>query len=139
MIKNTFKSLPIILGIVFFCQTAVLFLVLPVRADVVSAQMYRETPTQVIIEVVLAPPAPSSMIVEMRFPAGVIVERTNPAASKFNKNTNSLKWLFKDVHPGSLSLAVTTKQTFSIDKSPVIIRYRSRQDQTLIEITARTR
>ena len=86
------------------------------------------------IELSLAPPAPATLIVEMKLPAGVDVVRTVPHFSKQNKN--SIKWLLKNIKDRSFTIQLETRAKLDLGSSQVTIRYRNRDSGSVQEVQA---
>ncbi len=128
--KNTTLSIVITLASVIF----LLALVSISRAEPVTARLYQSGKTMTFIELSLAPPAPATLIVEMKLPAGVDVVRTVPHFSKQNKN--SIKWLLKNIKDRSFTIQLETGTKLDLGSSQVHIRYRNRDSGSVQEVQA---
>ena len=57
-------------------------------AETVTARLYQTAETKTFIDIKLTPPAPPTLIVEMKLPSGSNVIKTMPPFSKQNKKNN---------------------------------------------------
>ncbi|MEE4166966.1 MAG: hypothetical protein V2I35_13265 [Desulfocapsaceae bacterium] len=114
----------------------VLFLSPPTAscAEPVSARLYQSGGTTTFIELTLAPPAPPTLIVEIKLPSNVRVIKSVPEFSK--QNSNTLKWLLKNVTGSSYKIQLVTGSKLDLDSSPVYIRYRDNNSGSIREVQA---
>ena len=117
--------------------TSIIFLLSSIsisQAEPVTARLYQSGKTMTFIELSLAPPAPATLIVEMKLPSGVDVVKTVPQFSKQNKN--SIKWLLKNITARSFTIQLQTATKLDLSSSQVHIRYRSRDSGSIQEVQA---
>ena len=105
-------------------------------AETVAARIYQTGETMTFIEINLTPPAPPTLIVEMKLPSGSNIIKTMPPFSKQNKKSNSIKWLLKNVKDTSFSIQLVTQAKLDLGSTTVHIRYRNRDSGSLTEIQA---
>ena len=104
------------------------------RAEPVTARLYQSGKTMTFIELSLAPPAPATLIVEMKLPSGIEIVGTVPQFSKQNKNT--IKWLLKYIKESSYTIQLETRTKLDLGSSQVHIRYRNRDSGSIQEVQA---
>lgn len=105
-------------------------------AETVTARLYQTAETKTFIDIKLTPPAPPTLIVEMKLPSGSNVIKTMPPFSKQNKKNNTIKWLLKNVKDTSFSIQLITQAKLDLGSTTVHIRYRNRDTGSLTEIEA---
>lgn len=105
-------------------------------AETVAARIYQTGETMTFIDINLTPPAPPTLIVEMKLPSGSNIIKTMPPFSKQNKKSNSIKWLLKNVKGTSFSIQLVTQAKLDLGSTTVHIRYRNRESGSLTEIQA---
>ena len=105
-------------------------------AETVSARLYQTGESKTFIDINLTPPAPPTLIVEMKLPPGSKIIKAKPPLSKQNKKDNTIKWLLKKVKGKSLTLQLVTQTKLDLGSTTVHIRYRNRDTGSLKEIEA---
>ncbi len=80
--------------------------------DLVSGRYISSQGKQIVLELDIAKPPPSNLIVQQFLPAGVNIVSSSPGAIKFDAGKGKAKWLIKQVKPG--------KMLFSMDLSEEI-------------------
>lgn len=67
---------------------------------------------------------PSNLIVDQQFGSGNTIISTSPTAQKVNNKSGRVKWLFRNVSPGSLTLTVRLKNQLK-GKPTATVKYRA--------------
>lgn len=129
-LKNVTLSIVITLASVIFLLSSVLIS----RAEPVTARLYQSGGTVTFIELSLTPPAPATLIVEMKLPSGVEIVKSVPPVSKQTKNT--IKWLLKNIKDSSYTVQLETGAKLDLGASQVKIRYRNRDSGSMQEVQA---
>lgn len=105
-------------------------------AETVTARLYQTGETMTFIDINLTPPAPPTLIVEMKLPSGSKIIKTMPPFSKQNKKNNTIKWLLKNVKDTSFTIQLVTQAKLDLGSTTAHIRYRNRETGSLKEIQA---
>ncbi len=130
VLKNKTLCIAVTLASVIFLLSSVEIS----RAEPVTARLYQSGKTMTFIELSLAPPAPATLIVELKLPSVVKIIRSVPQFSKQNKNT--IKWLLKNIKERSYTIQLETGTMIDLSSSQVHIRYRDRDSGSIQEVQA---
>lgn len=72
----------------------------------ISGRYIGSSTAEVNLEVTLATGASTKVIVTQHLPAGTEVIRAEPAYTRYNRSTGTLRWLLRSVPPGTLLLRI---------------------------------
>ncbi|GEM_PF-1130019 len=125
------------LQIVFLLAFIFLGSVLELHAEGVAAAYIENSGVRTVLELRVADPAPTSIIVKQSLPAGVRVESASPRYSKFSGRKNMLTWLFKRPQPGKIRIVLRYKEALTAKGATAVIRCKSPSDGTLMTINVR--
>ncbi len=125
------------LQIVFLLAFIFLGSVLELHAEGVTAAYLENSGLRTVLELRVADPAPTSIIVKQSLPAGVRIESVSPKYSKFSGGKNLMTWLFKRPQPGKIRIILRYKETLAARGATAVIRCKSPSDGTLMTIKVR--
>lgn len=69
-------------------------------------------------------PPPASLIIEQYFPPGHEIVRASPMPQKYSRNLGKMKWIFKDLRPGSHTVTVEFNWPVQASDIQATLRYR---------------
>jgi hypothetical protein len=78
----------------------------------------------IILEYRILYPPPASLIVEQYFPPGHEIVRAFPMPQKYSRNLGKMKWIFKDLRPGSHTITVEFNWPVQASDLQATLRYR---------------
>jgi len=113
---------------------AALFLTAEVRAEGVQARYLENSGSRSVLEIIIEDPAPSSVIVKQRIPAGARIQSASPDFSKFSSGKNEAKWLFKKPVPGAQRIVLNYTAPLSGQGATAVVRCKSPSDGSLMTI-----
>ena len=123
-----FYLLPL-LFVPIFCMSAEL------RAESVQARYLENSGKRTVLELSVADPAPTSIIVKQRIPEGIAVQSAHPAYSKFSPGKREVKWLLKRPLSGVQRIVLNYSRSFSGKGASAVIRCKNPSDGSLMTIT----
>ena len=89
--------------------------------------------SEIVLHLTIQNPAPANLIVEQYFaPENTVIE-SSPRAKKIDASQGTVKWLFKNIKAGNLSLCTRFGNPLHGDIS-AIVRYRSPQSGAFTEL-----
>ncbi len=91
----------------------------PVSGSFLSA--YGRTVT---LEYRIIYPPPASLIIEQYFPPGHEIVRASPMPQKYSRNLGKMKWIFKNLRPGSHTVTVEFNWPVQASDIQATLRYR---------------
>jgi len=73
-------------------------------APQVTAQYSKSEGKEIVVEITVPSPPPSSIIFVQQLPTEVMIQRTQPKANSINQKKGKAKWLLRNLKPGKLSI-----------------------------------
>lgn len=73
-------------------------------AEIIKGQYVSKTATSFVLEIQVGRPAPANLIVIQRLPPGTAINNASPPPNKYNKRKGVVRWLLRNVRPGSLQI-----------------------------------
>jgi hypothetical protein len=99
------KTLIFHMAAVFFTLCVFQFAVTPAQgAELVTGNFSSASGTRIVMNLSIASPAPSNLIVEQYISPQNSIKSTNPRAKKISGQSGKIKWLFRNIQPGTISL-----------------------------------
>ena len=80
--------------------------------------------TQIVLSLTIGNPGQSNLIVDQSIGSGNSIISTSPTAQKIDSGRGQIKWLFRNVSPGTLNLSVTLKSPVK-ERPRATIKFRS--------------
>lgn len=96
------KHFLVIVNVLFFL--VLLLCHSSLAATAVSGKHLSTAGKKIVLALSVRSPAPSSLIVEQYISPGNSVISTSPPAKKVNKKNGKIKWLFRNISPGRLTI-----------------------------------
>ena len=103
-------------------------------APLVSAHYSQQKANAGMLQLTIAAPAPSTVIVSLNLPAGHDILSANPSFKKRSKKTREVKWLLKDVTPGSRTISFVLSAPFSFSQLGCIVQYMDPGDGRMVTL-----
>jgi hypothetical protein len=94
-------------------------------AATVEASYRQAEGTTLTIEISIASPPPSSLILVQQLPAGIRVTNASPPASNVDTAAGNAKWLLRDVSPGTRTIRMSLDRAVEKSEISAEIRYMS--------------
>lgn len=113
-------------GICFFMQTA------SMASNLVSGKHLKTSGKTLIVSLNVKSPAPSNLIVEQFLAPGNNISHTSPPAKKINARSGKIKWLFRKISPGKLTITTVLKSPLRGTVS-CVVRYRDPKSGQYVE------
>ena len=108
-----------------------------VQAEGIQARYLENSGKMSVLEISIADPAPSSVIVKQYLPAGKSIEGTLPDYTKYNLKKQMLTWLFKRPAPGVQRIVTYYTSPLTGEGAYAVIRCKNPRDGTLMTIQVR--
>ncbi len=102
-------------------------------AESVSGRYISTSGTAVVLSLNISQPAPASMIVEQYLEPGNNIAATSPHAVKVDLSQTKVKWLFKHVESGKMTLSINLRSPLQ-GKVTAIVRYRTPNSGAFTEL-----
>ncbi|MFH1019745.1 MAG: hypothetical protein V1782_03895 [Pseudomonadota bacterium] len=95
-------------GLLFLALLVFFFLPPPLRAGeaLVSGQYLSNAGQDIRLQISVANPAPSTLIVIQTLPAGTAIETASPAFNQYDAGKGEVKWLLTQVRAGRYALSL---------------------------------
>jgi len=95
-------------GLLFLALLVLFSLPAPLRAGEarVSGQYLSGAGQDIRLQITVASPAPSTLIVIQNLPAGTVIETSSPAFHQYDAGKGEGKWLLTQVRPGRYLLSL---------------------------------
>lgn len=90
----------------------------------VSGRYTAASGTQIVLSLSVNTSGPTNLIVDQAIGAGNSIVSTSPSAQKINASTGQIKWLFRNVNPGQLTLSIRLKSPLK-GKPRATVKYRA--------------
>lgn len=127
------KGLQLSNGLLFFI--VFLFMAGDLRAEGIRARYLKNGGDATVLELSIAAPAPSSVIVQQQLPPGTRIKHAVPAYTKFNPEKAEVKWLVKRPRPGVRTITLQYETPLSGQGASAVIRCKSPSSGQLMTIT----
>ena len=102
-------------------------------ANLISGKYLSADGTTLILSLSIQNPSPANLIVEQSLPQGNKVTTTSPQAKKIDNSRCKVKWLFRNIRSGNITL--TTKLKAPLTGNPnAMIRYRDPRNGSFTEL-----
>jgi len=128
--KDAFISQQILqeIGPRFFVASCLLLLLLfPNLSNAstdVSATYTKSQGTELVISIHIGTPAPSTLIIVQKLPPGIRVVHAQPTAKNSNPAKGEVKWLIREVTPGTRTIRMSLDRAVSAEEISGQIRYK---------------
>ena len=110
-----------LLFLAVWCLTS---LPLAAAADpLVTAHYSQQRANAGMLQLAIAAPAPSPVIVSLNLPEGSDIVSASPGFKKRSKKNRQVKWLLKDVRPGSTTISFELSGPLSFSQLNCIVQY----------------
>jgi len=90
----------------------------------VSGRYTAASGTQIVLSLNVNTSGPTNLIVDQSLGKGNIIVGTSPSAQKISGNSGEIKWLFRNVNPGPLTLSIRLKSPLK-GKPRATVKYRA--------------
>jgi hypothetical protein len=90
----------------------------------VSGQYLSAAGQNIQLQITVASPAPSTLIVIQNLPAGTAIETASPAFNQYDAGTGEVKWLLTRVKPGGYTVSLRLARSASPGGISGEIRYK---------------
>lgn len=101
--------------------------------NLVTGKYLSSSGSEIVLHLTIQNPAPANLIVEQYLaPENTIID-SFPRAKKIDNSQGNIKWLFKNIRNGSLSLSIRLSNPLRGDIS-AIVRYRAPQSGIYNEV-----
>ncbi|MBT8354299.1 MAG: hypothetical protein KJO60_07235 [Desulfofustis sp.] len=107
-------------------------------AGQVAATLNRDN-QNLILEVSVPSPPPSSIIAGIKLPKNTKIVGTSPKSAKIDLKRSSVKWLVKNPRPGTQRFSASTSPPADFTKVSAEILYRAPGGGSLIKVDAQKR
>lgn len=101
--------------------------------NLVTGQYTSSSGSEIVLHLTIQNPAPANLIVEQYFTPDNTIIDSSPRAIKVDNSQGTIKWLFKNIKNGNLSLSTHLGNPLHGDIS-AIVRYRSPQSGAFTEL-----
>lgn len=135
MVKRKQPSLnPIVLPVILVFLYALSSSTTSAAANLVSGSYGSAGGTNIVLNLSIKSPSPSNLIVEQYISPGNKITGTSPPAKKINAAQGKVKWLFRNIRSGSLSLSIKLGSPLK-GSARAMIRYRDPNSGQFSELT----
>ena len=117
-----------------FVSTLLLFWAGVLQAETLEVRYLENSGLSSVLEIRIASPAPSSVIVKQQLPPGAEVAATIPTHKKYNNRKNVVTWLFKRPTPGVLSVVTRYTSPLQGSGATAVIQCKSPEDGSLMTL-----
>ena len=104
------------------------------RAEGVTARYLENNEKSSLLELIIADPPPTSIIVKQQIPSGTRIKKTAPAAVKFAAGKGEVTWLLKAPKPGVQQIRIQYQKPLTGKKATAVIRCKSPLNGQLMTI-----
>ncbi len=104
---------------------------------VITGKYLTRTSTGLTLQLTVKPPAPASLIVIQHLPAGAEIASSNPAFKKYNHKKGTVRWLFRNLKPGELTIRLKLKTPIAPERVRAEIRCKDPDTGKLMTIHIR--
>ncbi|WP_456388617.1 hypothetical protein [Desulfolithobacter sp.] len=101
---------------------------------VITGRYTTTPPTQLALQVTIKPPAPASLIVIQHLPPGIEIVSSSPVFKKYNRRKGTVRWLFRDLEPGEMTIHLTLKTPTPPGQVRAEIRYKDPETGKMMTI-----
>ena len=126
-------------GLIFLALFVLLALPTPLCAAgaLVSGQYLSATGQDIQLQITVASPAPTTLIVVQNLPAGTVIETASPAFHQHDAGKGEVKWLLTQVKPGRYVLNLHLSRPMFPGGISGEIRYKEPASGRLINLPVR--
>ena len=118
----------------FFMAALLLFWAGVLQAETLEARYLENSGLSSVLEIRIASPPPSSVIVKQQLPPGVQVASTTPSHKKYNHRKNVVTWLFKRPKTGVLNVITRYTSPLQGSGATAVIQCKSPEDGSLMTL-----
>jgi len=101
-------------------------------ASQVTVHYEKSSGSELVVEILVGSPPPTSLIFVQTLPADVIIEHTKPQAKSINAKKGKAKWLLRNLQPGKLSIRISLNREVRRDEISGEIRYKASERKGMI-------
>ena len=113
------KTAAILFMILLLCLS---FSVQAHAVGIVSGRYLTRTATELTLEIKVGSPAPVSLIIIQHLPPGTALAEANPPYKKYNAKKGEIRWLLREIHPGTLTVQLKLSTPVKPDQVSAEIR-----------------
>lgn len=126
-------------GLLSLVLLVLFFLPMPLRAGepLVSGQYLSGAGQDIRLQISVASPAPTTLIVIQKLPAGTVIEAATPAFHQYDAGKGEGKWLLTQIRPGRHLLSLRLAQPVAAGAISGEIRYMDPASGRLTNMTVR--
>ncbi len=101
----------------------------------ITGQYLKNSGKEIVLQLRIANPPPTSIIVLQRIPIGSGVSGSSPEYQKFKQDKGELKWLLRQPSAGQLNIRLYLKKPIQAGSVSASVRYKDPRDGTTQMIT----
>ena len=126
-------------GLLFLALLMLFSLPMPLCAGeaLVSGQYLNGSGQDIRLQITIASPAPSTLIVIQNLPPGTAIETATPAFHQYDASKGEVKWLLTHVRPGRYVLSLRLPQPLAVGGVSGEIRYKDPASGRLANLVVR--
>ncbi len=117
---------------------ALCFLITPrtsTASSKITGHYLKNSGQEIVLQLRIANPPPTSIIVLQRIPAGTGIKGSSPEYQKFKRNKGELKWLLRQPSAGQLNISLYLQKPVPAGSVSASVRYKDPRNGTLQTIT----
>lgn len=103
-------------------------------APLVAARYAPRNANAGVLQLTIAAPAPSMIIVSLTLPQGYDILGARPTFKKRSRKSRQIKWLLKEVTPGKRAISFQLSAPFSFSQLHCIVQYMEPGDEKMITL-----
>lgn len=114
-------------AVLFICAVFTMFMFCPrtaSAAEPVTGRYLKISGDTIRLQLTIRTPSPPSLILEQYLPPGTQVLSTSPMARQVNSRSGVVKWLFKGVSTGKITVTMQVSPAAAATRVTGTIRYR---------------
>jgi len=126
-------------SLLFAALILLISLPMSLRADeaLVSGQYLSAAGQEIQLQITVANPAPSTLIVIQKLPSGTVVEAASPAFHQYDGGKGEGKWLLTQVKPGRYTLSLRLPRPVASQEISGEIRYKDPASGRMVNLPVR--
>ncbi len=101
----------------------------------ITGQYLKNSGKEIVLQLRIANPAPTSIIVLQRIPIGTGISGSAPEYQKFKQNKGELKWLLRQPSAGQLNIHLYLKKPVQAGSVAASVRYKDPQSGIVQSVT----
>lgn len=114
--------------LLFLCIFSTLVIIFSVSncfaKTTVSGRYNSASGKEIVLSLNVKTSGPTNLIVDQNLGKGNVIVATSPPAQKINSNAGEVKWLFRNIPPGPLTLSIKLKSPLR-GKPRATVKYRA--------------